>query len=189
MGKHRRIIVKVAVLLFAGAIINAAVAYLCYLDMPDGRATNNDDPLSEYQVREVWQSHATAEWTMPDEFHQAIDRRLVTTYRTISGRKQRDNGWTLYNLNGWELGIPFRCVWIVQWSVGFSNSAMFGPGYPRIPPESQTILWPGFAINTISYAAIVWILFTVPGVAVRRRVRRKRGQCAACGYSLPRHDR
>jgi hypothetical protein len=44
-------------------------------------------------------------------------------------------------------------------------------------------LWPGFAINTIFYAAIVWMLFMGPG-AVRRRVRRKRGQCAACGYSL-----
>jgi hypothetical protein len=44
-------------------------------------------------------------------------------------------------------------------------------------------IFPGFAINTIFYAAIVWVLFAVPG-AVRRRVRRKRGQCAACGYSL-----
>jgi hypothetical protein len=45
------------------------------------------------------------------------------------------------------------------------------------------IIFPGFAINTIFYAAIVWGLFAVPG-AVRRRVRRKRGQCAACGYLL-----
>jgi hypothetical protein len=44
-------------------------------------------------------------------------------------------------------------------------------------------IFPGFAINTIFYAAIVWVLFAVPG-AIRRRVRRKRGQCAACGYSL-----
>jgi hypothetical protein len=58
--------------------------------------------------------------------------------------------------------------------------------------STSTMLWrplpyrpimPGFAINTIFYAAIVWLLFAVPG-AVRRRVRRKRGQCATCGYSV-----
>ena len=44
-------------------------------------------------------------------------------------------------------------------------------------------IWPGFSINTIFYAAIVWMLFVFP-LVLRRHVRRKRGQCAACGYSL-----
>ena len=60
---------------------------------------------------------------------------------------------------------------------------------PQAPIERRLLL-PygvevfGFAINTIFYAAIVWMLFAVPG-AVRRRVRIRCGQCASCGYSLP----
>ena len=57
---------------------------------------------------------------------------------------------------------------------------------PLASPEKALplgILWPDFAINTIFYAAVLWVLFAVPG-AVRRRVRIKRGQCASCGYSL-----
>ncbi len=44
-------------------------------------------------------------------------------------------------------------------------------------------LWPGFAINTIFYAAILWLLAFGP-FAVRRVVRRKRGHCIKCGYDL-----
>ena len=44
-------------------------------------------------------------------------------------------------------------------------------------------LWPGFAINTIFYAAILWLLFVTPG-AVRRTIRRRRGLCPACAYPI-----
>ena len=50
-------------------------------------------------------------------------------------------------------------------------------GLPLIP------IWPGFAINTIFYAAIVWLLFAFP-FALRRRRRIKRGLCPACAYDL-----
>ena len=45
------------------------------------------------------------------------------------------------------------------------------------------LIWRGFAINTIFYAAVLWVLFAVP-MKVRRWRRIKRGQCASCGYSL-----
>jgi predicted RNA-binding Zn-ribbon protein involved in translation (DUF1610 family) len=45
------------------------------------------------------------------------------------------------------------------------------------------VLWPGFALDTAFYAAIAFTLWSAPGV-VRRRLRRARGRCAACGYDL-----
>jgi hypothetical protein len=60
---------------------------------------------------------------------------------------------------------------------------------PGLPFSETTVLlpydpiWPGFAINTIFYAAVLWVLCAVP-VKVRRWRRIKRGQCASCGYSL-----
>jgi len=42
-------------------------------------------------------------------------------------------------------------------------------------------LWPGFAINTVFYAAILWVLHVAPGF-VRRRIRARRSLCPACAY-------
>lgn len=42
-------------------------------------------------------------------------------------------------------------------------------------------LWPGFLINTLFYALLLFGAWRVPGV-VRRTLRRRRGRCIACGY-------
>jgi hypothetical protein len=44
-------------------------------------------------------------------------------------------------------------------------------------------IWPGFAINTLLYAGILWPLFAAP-FALRRRRRIKRGLCPACAYPV-----
>jgi hypothetical protein len=44
-------------------------------------------------------------------------------------------------------------------------------------------LWPGFAINTLFYAGILWLLFGAP-FALRRRSRIRRGLCPACAYPI-----
>ena len=44
-------------------------------------------------------------------------------------------------------------------------------------------LWPGFAINTLFYAAILWLLFAGP-FALRRWRRINRGLCPKCAYDL-----
>ena len=43
--------------------------------------------------------------------------------------------------------------------------------------------WPGFALDTLFYGTLVFLLWSAPGV-VRRRVRKRRGRCPACGYDL-----
>jgi hypothetical protein len=45
------------------------------------------------------------------------------------------------------------------------------------------VLWPGFAVDTVFYAAIAFTLWSAPG-AIRRHRRRARGCCTACGYDL-----
>jgi len=44
-------------------------------------------------------------------------------------------------------------------------------------------IWPGFAINTVFYALILWLLFAGPFV-LRRRWRIRRGLCPKCAYDL-----
>ena len=66
--------------------------------------------------------------------------------------------------------------------------------------HSATILWsglrcaramplepifPGFAINTLFYTGVLWVLFCGP-FALRRMIRRQRGRCAQCAYPIGR---
>jgi hypothetical protein len=44
-------------------------------------------------------------------------------------------------------------------------------------------LWPGFAINTIFYAAMLWLLWIAPG-KIRRFIRIRGHRCPACGYQI-----
>ena len=44
-------------------------------------------------------------------------------------------------------------------------------------------IWSGFAINTLFYAAILWLVIPGP-FALRRLIRQRRGLCLACGYDL-----
>jgi hypothetical protein len=57
------------------------------------------------------------------------------------------------------------------------SNAMYWRALPLEP------LWPGFAINTIFYAAILWVLFFAPG-KLKRAIRRRRGLCPACAYPI-----
>ena len=55
------------------------------------------------------------------------------------------------------------------------------PHLPRLLPLSP--IWPDFALNTLFYAAILWLLIPGP-FALRRLIRQRRGLCPACGYDL-----
>ena len=65
-----------------------------------------------------------------------------------------------------------------------ANAAMdagetgFVPLYP---------VWPGFAVNTLFYATVLWLL--IPGTfALRRFIRVRRGLCRACAYPSGQSD-
>ena len=86
----------------------------------------------------------------------------------------------------WAAGWPTRCVEGFQYvravDMGYARDPFFRTSDGLIAIGSIHIplgpLSPGFAINTIFYAAVLWVLFAVP-VKVRRWRRIKRGQCAS----------
>jgi hypothetical protein len=45
------------------------------------------------------------------------------------------------------------------------------------------IIWPGFVVNTLFYATVLWLLIPGPFV-LRRMIRRRRRRCPKCGYDL-----
>ena len=60
-------------------------------------------------------------------------------------------------------------------------STYFDYRIPRVLPLRP--IWPGFASNTIFYAAVLWLPIRGPFV-LRRHLRRRRGRCLKCGYDL-----
>lgn len=63
---------------------------------------------------------------------------------------------------------------------------------PGAPPKRHTLpldpVWPGFAYNALVFGGGAWALLAAPslvGLALgRKRRRRERGLCVACGYDL-----
>ncbi len=48
-------------------------------------------------------------------------------------------------------------------------------------------LWLGFAVNTLFYSVVLWLLIPGP-FALRRFIRVKRGLCPACAYPTGQSD-
>ncbi len=92
-------------------------------------------------------------------------------------------------------GLPFRCL--QSWrerefefgalgrAARLHSSGEWAGNLPLAFPDSLPFvpLWPGFALNTIFYAALAWGLWQVP-LAIRRSRRRRNGLCVRCGYDF-----
>ncbi len=98
-------------------------------------------------------------------------------------------GWPVFSLTSWRTvqdGDEMRFPGVIHHGIVWQSPS---PAHMRntvewVPPIlALKPLWPGFAINTVLYAAILWVLFAAP-FALRRRLRIKRGLCPACGYDL-----
>ncbi len=70
-------------------------------------------------------------------------------------------------------------------AVSFDRPTWLGGSSFRLLPLRP--IWPGFGINTLFYAAILWPVILGP-FALRRHFRRKRGLCVSCGYDLRHAD-
>jgi len=68
--------------------------------------------------------------------------------------------------------LPFPVEAAANRNVSFGSEGHWLPLRP---------IWPEFAINTLFYAGVLWILFCGP-FALRRMIRRRRGLCPHCAY-------
>ena len=144
---------KLLLLLLAGAIINVAVAWGCAIAW-DFEDTNG------ISITEMLGDGAG--W---------FEMKAGVPLRCLRGIRSSHRRWD---------NVSDRAINHTT-TTGFLEIARRTGGSEVIVPVSP--IWPGFAINTIFYAAVLWVLFAVPG-RVRRWRRIKRGQCASCGYSL-----
>jgi hypothetical protein len=202
---------KVLLFLIAGAIINVAVAWGCAIYSPINHFDSLDRMSAFVEVPTDLNSRLRKSMAVgfgrEDVFFN--DAQVAGGTLVVSGFVNRKSvGWPSLCLVGNCDRVPVfvgdardvisqavssshtttrtlrTAFWSPEWLI--HNDKFSLPRTSVVDPEDffpVQPLWRGFLINTIFYAAIVWFLFFAPG-AVRRRVRRKRGQCAACGYSM-----
>jgi hypothetical protein len=95
-----------------------------------------------------------------------------------------------YWMHNEDAGLPVRCLegWVVTKQVGAKTDLPADHSLLRLtlPGVGHCVLplcplWPGFALNTLFYAAFAYGLWQIP-LAIRRRRRRRANKCVKCGY-------
>ena len=76
-------------------------------------------------------------------------------------------------------GHPAQSWWV--WGIPVERSTADGYVFRNHLPIRPS--WPGFAVNTVFYAAILAAVFYSP-FALRRFIRRRRGLCPGCAYPV-----
>jgi hypothetical protein len=199
----KRLAVKVMVFLLLGAIVGVAVAWGCMLLLQpliksrgsssrqstsgdeaaqllwvlfDDAAITPDHCFGGTQMRFGWAEHDGSCWAAgKDKVYWRVESKQA--------------GWPFFGLEGYrgsykhargsEHKIGHGAIEVKGSRQGWlSEDVRFIPLIPR---------WPGFAINTLFYAGILWVMFAAP-FALRRWRRMKRGLCPACAYPVGESD-
>jgi hypothetical protein len=192
----KRRVLAIFLFVFLGAIMNIAIAWGLTA------SANMIAPPGGFEVTTRWPVTVPGNWPRP----LAVIWRGGFGWRTSMhiARAYDDNGQveTLYALHTGEVGWPARSMrWRVQ-HVAIPQGAPAGP-YSQVltgdglRPEWERLgfdplswkrlptrpIWPGFLINTLFWAVILWLLIPGP-FALRRLIRCRRGRCPKCGYDL-----
>ena len=176
----RRLLIA-AIFLLAGAVVNVAVAWGCGLSFYTGTGFKHvtvvrgrppvdwwgEDPPEGFALHST---HGFFVSSMPG-VELAIAKRIHDRLITEHMFRVR-TGW------------PWVSLEDVAWSRDLQTTYL--PGRRRPPWLLYRPLWPGFAVNSLLYAAVatvLWVLCISP-ILLRRFVRVKRGLCPACAYPV-----
>jgi hypothetical protein len=198
--------IRICVILLLGAIVNVAVAWGCAAWYPSALYASFDSWYPTRGSIDTWNSMALPTWP---------DAAFVTELELGFGGEPPGWILLAYDQDPfpgtdfpirpslsmsvtWEdYGWPMSALRAIEWSEssGLGKLKVVKTAYVAVerPSDNRPVrwlpirpIWPGFAINTLFYAGILWggwLLFAAP-LAVRRRRRIKRGLCPACAYPV-----
>ncbi len=179
---------RLALCLILGAIVNVIVAWGC------ARFSQELDSTFAVRVIDGWQVEVPKRWPPCDQANEVtwIGLRVrlcsggalyVTTipdaFDPAFGLQVFDAGWPLHALRAIRSNKLRNSLW------ARGVSAVESKRDPRAlnPPIPLLPIPLGFAVNTLFYAAILFIPFTSLGVLKRRR-RVRKDLCPRCAYDL-----
>jgi hypothetical protein len=171
-------LVRICVFLLLGAIVNVTVAWFfaCW----PGRWDHHFPPQPSLAQRRLEAMGFALRRHQPERRGHGL--------RTIIAYADATNPPRLMKLHAREAGWPLFALSNEWHSVGRTQILHGGWELKGGPPAQSLVLpvrplWPGFAINTVFYAAVLWLLFAAAS-ALRRWRRIKRGLCPKCAYDL-----
>ena len=195
----KRWLAKLVVFVLLGAIVNVAVAWGCVLLSTPVRPAidpgrfNTDFSRLVYEHRSFGSARFWETRVGPGSGTPIVRPTVDVLPNWARDDSLRPLTLRVYEGRGW----PELALWCVHdrpqvANRQFNSRGALDAGLPDAPsqgwmsaPRALPLrpIWPGFTINTIFYAAILWLLALGP-FTVRRMIRRRRGHCIKCGYDL-----
>jgi hypothetical protein len=181
-------------LLASGATLNVAVAWGCAMKselLQLNYRFAKIDPEYDLPQLTSWASSLGFDWPKRNALGTEIVTGAVALGTGVVTRKFHPYPYALWGVSDLSAGLPMLSMTAhVIRRYGDAEWQIVG-GKALRPAELQLEarliplrpLWPGFAINTLFYAGVLWMLFCGP-FALRRMIRRRRGQCPACAYPI-----
>ena len=183
----RRHFLTIAIFLGAGTVVNVAVAWGRAQWPPGTERMKWPEPVQVQRLTSVHgylghflkQQHQAVE---PNDFVNLCWALGITIRSVYDPLEEFEVGVALYGWPARSMGWGYLRYFkepgdYVDWRprlLAYPTTQNVMPTYP---------LWPGFAINTLFYATILWLL--IPGAfGLRRFVRVRRGLCPKCAYPI-----
>lgn len=212
----KRHLLKLVLFVLLGAVVNVAVAWGCALFIDRQKTSGYVDIVYTYEYIFGGESEFEIETRPGIQVVLVELRRLNDpTIRNnprwsklATPRWMRSNVPSAWYVEGWidkdervmiGSGWPARTLYCDYVCIGRGYAQYLRSGIPlpgsRFPTYSLGSaasalplhpIWSGFILNTILYAAILWVPFALFALrrGLRRVLRRRRGACLICGYDL-----
>jgi hypothetical protein len=195
--KRRRTIIIVLMLLVwgaGGAIVNVAVAWGCAFSTDTRNAESDFDTPAFSNWLQEWEKRRSVH--VGSLFIQRNSVMVVfTMYGNMAGTaevkhvvvQRCTSGWPVHSLAGERLALLADDFSRSGREVHSGAITLRDPKSAIAQNTAELLpcipIWPGFAINTVFYAATLWLLFAAP-FALQKRRHIKRGWCLKCAYDL-----
>ncbi len=213
---HRRVIrrwiVRAIVFLLLGAAVNVAVAWGCALFyssehlVPNSTAELFDGThgLSDERKLQLARAALQGRSVQLTDIHGS---RMGSGYFEVHvlyvsiGSPSNSQNEPAVTMQVWarQSGWPMPCLWSFCTSVGLDqvvlHSSFRAPDWISPTIDGSKVnrhlptqpMWSSFAINTVLFGFILWLLFAAP-FALRRWRRVRRGMCPKCAYPVGESD-
>lgn len=191
-SRNLRTLARVGLFLLLGAILNVAAAWSMaakYYFRLNGEEVLSASPTGE-QIR-WWKANISPGI---DDEPKVVERDVSIGFDWEWMNSRVDGSGPI--ASRWRSGIPFRSLGFHTWTLdGRRNGGarwefrgmwtvgadLFAGHRPLLLPLDP--LWPGFLINTLLYAGLLWL--GIASLEWHRRFRRmRRGLCPACAYPI-----
>ena len=199
-SRRRTWFTRILICLLLGAITTVAVAWLCIWLQPS-RPPGEDRVMSTTS----WPFPPPTEYPLNPTKVERRDSFGVTWVSAMAGPID-DFGEKFYRQNSHRTGLPFRALKAVDeysqitWNragygmaiesdaIGWQRGFRLIPRNPRAQNDGRewfpvTPIWFGFALDVMIHGVVWYVVLFLP-VHLLGRIRRHRGKCVGCGYSL-----